>query len=258
MSNYNTNFSTKSKGLPSYNGGIFPVYKKSGETLATLIQRFRIEESINEEIPITYAGRLDPMANGLVLLLTGDKCKKKDNYLGLDKTYVFEVLFGFSTDTYDMLGLIQSLSDFHPSIEEIELSMEKIKNIKEFAYPSYSSKPVDGKPLFVHAKEGTLPQNMPTMDGKIKSLELKNIRKESLEDIWQNSLEVIKKVDGDFRQEKIINNWQDFLKENTEKKYTIATFEVSVSTGVYIRTLSNIFGGLAYSIKRIKVGDFEL
>ncbi len=258
MSKHHTNFSPKSKDGLSAQEGIFPIYKKAGETLAELILRFRQEQSLSGDLPITYAGRLDPMADGLVLLLTGEMCKQKDNFLGLDKTYVFEVLFGVSTDTFDMLGIVTESSEYIPTEEQIKSSIEKIKNTKEFPYPPFSSKPVNGKPLFVHAKEGTLPKQMPTIKGVVDSSILQNTRVIRMEDAVREKIEIVKKVQGDFRQKEIIDSWNKILEKYPNRKCLIATFEATVSSGIYIRTLANIFGGLAYSIKRVRIGDFEL
>src|SRR4051812_15345092 len=56
---------------------------------------------------IAYAGRLDPMAEGLLLLLIGNETKKRKDYEALSKTYEFSILLGISTDTYDLLGKIK-------------------------------------------------------------------------------------------------------------------------------------------------------
>ena len=82
------------------------VYKNLGETPLECLERVRSEQGIADDIPMTYAGRLDPMAEGLLIILIGEECKNKEKYLGLDKTYEFKILVGFSTDTYDLLGMI--------------------------------------------------------------------------------------------------------------------------------------------------------
>lgn len=244
--------------------GVFPIYKKAGETLAQLVARFRIEQSFEDALPITYAGRLDPMAEGLVILLVGETCKEKEPYLGLSKTYVFEVLFGVGTDTFDMLGLVTDIKKLVPTRAQIEETVEKIKTVTTFSYPPYSSKPVGGVPLFMHAKAGTLPEVLPTMEGKIHSLILKDIRSLSLKEVVHEKIEIIKSVQGDFRQGEIIKTWEAFLKEDLGEGCCIATLEVSVSSGVYVRTIARLIGealggtALAYSIKRTKVGDFSL
>ena len=112
---------------------------------------------------MTYAGRLDPMASGLLLILAGKEVKQKERYLKLSKEYEFEILFGFSTDTHDILGKV-----YHSNILTnvgINLSKKKLvklirSNLKNFQgeftqdYPMYSSKTVKGKPLFQYARTG--------------------------------------------------------------------------------------------------------
>lgn len=243
--------------------GVFPIYKAAGETLATLVARFRSEQSLSLETPITYAGRLDPMASGLVLLLVGETCKQKDVFLGLDKTYTFEILFGVSTDSFDMLGRIADLSDSLPTEEEIRGVLPCIQDMKLFSYPPFSSKPVDGVPLFTHAKEGTLPHALPTMAGQIKELRLESVKEEPFEDVVTRALETIHKVEGDFRQEEVVEGWRQFLGEKKGKQCVIATLEATVTTGVYIRTLATLIGkelgipALAYGIDRIKAGEYK-
>jgi tRNA pseudouridine(55) synthase len=243
--------------------GIFPIYKKAGESLANLLDRFRLEQNLNKDTPITYAGRLDPMAEGLVILLTGEKCKEKDSFNSLEKTYEFKVLFGISTDTFDMLGLIDSLDINHPSKEEISQSLETIKNLKEFTYPAYSSKPVGGIPLFSHAKAGTLPVVLPIIKGEIKELFLKEVQEVSLDKAISDSISIIKKVDGDFRQDEIIKSWNNLLENKSHEVCVIATLETTVTSGVYVRTIATLIGqylgvpALAYSIKRVRVGQYR-
>jgi tRNA pseudouridine(55) synthase len=244
--------------------GVFPIYKAAGETLASLVSRFRIEQSLSLETPITYAGRLDPMASGLVLLLVGEMCKQKDSFLIADKTYTFEVLFGVSTDSFDMLGLIANQLEVLPNEEHIRSVLSNIQNMTVFPYPPFSSKPVDGVPLFTHAKEGTLPETMPTMVGEIKELTLKNVRKEMFGDVVSRAIEIMEKVEGDFRQKDIVGGWRQFLVEKKDQHCVIATLEATVTTGVYIRTLATLIGealgtpALAYSIERIKVGEYKV
>ncbi len=61
-------------------------YKELGETPLECLERMRIKHNIGQNTPMTYAGRLDPMADGLLIVLVGEECKKKDTYLGLNKT----------------------------------------------------------------------------------------------------------------------------------------------------------------------------
>jgi len=51
-----------------------------------------------------YAGRLDPMAHGVLVLLVGEENKKREKYEKFVKEYLFQCIFGVATDTYDILG----------------------------------------------------------------------------------------------------------------------------------------------------------
>ena len=84
---------------------ILNIYKKTGETPLETINRLRADKPEYQNAKITYAGRLDPLAKGALILLAGDAVYEKEKYLKLDKEYEAEILFGFETDTYDILGL---------------------------------------------------------------------------------------------------------------------------------------------------------
>src|SRR5690242_6674833 len=88
--------------------GIHALYKTLGETPLECIQRFKKENPEFEKVNMTYAGRLDPMAEGLLLVLSGELVKEKEKYLDLPKTYIVEVLWGVETDTLDILGILGS------------------------------------------------------------------------------------------------------------------------------------------------------
>jgi len=91
----------------------FPPYivieKKRGETPLAALARAKENLDIPDSVPVSYAGRLDPMASGKLLVLLGEECKKQKSYTKLDKRYVVEVLLGFTSDTGDVLGMVSSV-----------------------------------------------------------------------------------------------------------------------------------------------------
>ncbi|MBU0611874.1 hypothetical protein KKB58_00360, partial [Patescibacteria group bacterium] len=131
--------------------------KKEGETPLEALENFRKKNIEYKNLPMTYAGRLDPMASGLLIILAGEEVKKKKKYLLLPKKYEFSVLFGFATDTHDILGKIVREGEYDISNEELKKLLEN--NLKHFTrkftqkYPMYSSKTVKGKPLFQYARK---------------------------------------------------------------------------------------------------------
>ena len=164
----------------------------------------------------TYAGRLDPMAEGIVPILVGDARFQKDHLLSAVKTYEVEVLLGLSTDTGDMLGLptanpaLNELKDNSArkflAEDEIKKALDKVSELKELPYPNYSSRPVEGKPLFMHARAGNK-VTIPIKKITIHTMELLDIKELSICALLGNAQKIIAKVQGDFRQEEIMEQW---------------------------------------------------
>lgn len=240
--------------------------KKEGETPLEALENFRRKNKKYQNVPITYAGRLDPMASGLLLLLVGEERKQKEKYLALDKKYKFTILFGFNTDTYDILGKV--LKNYELKITNYELQRKIEKELKNFvgkskqSYPIYSSKTVKGKPLFVYARAGEEVE-IPEKEIFIKKLKLKKIKTIKAQNLYEKIEKRINKVRGDFRQKEILKIWQKKLK-NKQNIYYLADFEIECSSGTYVRSIANSLGEkikipvLAFSISRTKIGKFML
>ena len=80
------------------------IYKPIGVTPVQLVEKYKKENSIDEKV--SFAGRLDPMASGLMIILTNEHCLQQNNFHNFSKIYEFKIAIGLSTDTYDILGLI--------------------------------------------------------------------------------------------------------------------------------------------------------
>ena len=66
---------------------------------------FELKQKYNTN-KVTYAGRLDPLAYGLVIILTDEDVHKRDEFTGKNKIYQFNVIHGIQTDTFDIMGMI--------------------------------------------------------------------------------------------------------------------------------------------------------
>jgi tRNA pseudouridine(55) synthase len=238
---------------------IFELYKKEGETPLEAIEKFRKENVRFGDQKMTYAGRLDPMAEGVLLVLVGEECKNKDEYLGLDKEYEFEILWGFQTDTYDTLGIPKINTRFkHSDILENVGMLEKMKGKFRQKYPPYSSMTVKGKQLFQWAREERLTEiEIPDAEIEIYEAEFLGNRKIEKEELLKNILSRIDKVAGDFRQEEIKKEWKNILNNNLDvrvpSEFVISKFRIKCSSGTYVRGVANELGGIAYGIKRTRI-----
>ncbi len=243
---------------------VLNLYKEEGETPLERIERFKRTHSEYKDISMTYAGRLDPMAEGVLLVLAGNAVHEKEKYLGLKKEYEVEVLFGFETDTYDILGKLTRFVQGQ-TLDKTAIHESLQGYIGKFTqeYPPFSSRTIDGEPLFVKARNGSLPEEMPKREVEIHSLEMGEMRVIKAQDLLQNISERISKVKGDFRQQEILKMWQEGL-QNSANEFQIVKIKIVCSSGTYMRSLAHSVGkklgvpALAFSIKRVKVGDFEI
>lgn len=221
------------------------MYKKYTETLVELLDRLRIERPEYQESKITYAGRLDPLAEGLVIILTDTDVYRKDEFLGFDKEYRVECLIGVSTDTYDILGVPKEFcaSDTEISRDAIRHHLFEISLERDFEYPPFSSRKVFGKPLWLHAREGNLEHiTIPTQQVNIYKTELISLKKIYLAEYIPQYIETIRDVSGNFRQDELISAWQEILDIHTGASTYLAEIECSVSSGTYVRSLVQRLG----------------
>lgn len=246
---------------------VIKLYKNVGETPLECIGRFRQENSSYEEVKMTYLGRLDPMAEGLLLVLAHDT-RGKEEFLALDKTYEFEVFWGVSTDTYDVLGLpSQDIVACSRSIGEVAINniLARIKEKKTQKYPPYSSRPASGRPLWQWARAGEISEvDVPTRSIKIFNIEHIHTRQVSGSEVLAEVEQKIGLVNGDFRQATIVAGWEEVLGKRGKEIFLISKFEADVSSGTYIRGLAHEMGemlgvpALAWSIKRTRVGEYKI
>lgn len=255
----------------------YVVLKKAvGETPLAALLRYKAANPRLQDAPMAYAGRLDPMASGKLLVLIGDECKRQRAYHGLDKEYRIEVLFGVGSDTGDVLGLL-SFGDYAPKVERAPLS-RVVRNLSgnqvSFPYPSFSSKTVRGKPLHVWTLEGRLGEiEVPVNTTRIHKLRCTGVETKSSKDIAREVLKKIetipkvteesKRLGADFRRKDVRAAWQHFLEAFPDETFTLATFDCIASSGTYMRSLAADIGAklnvpaLAYSIERTRIGRYR-
>jgi len=249
------------------------IEKRVGETPLQALERYRKTASIPANIPLTYAGRLDPMAEGKLLVLIGDECNRRSEYDALDKEYEFEVLLGFSSDTGDVLGLAERCAETGAYAEEdVKEVARSFIGAHSFPYPAFSSKTVGGKPLFQYALEGTLGSiDVPVADVRIYRMHYVEKRLVAGQEIVKNILEKInllhveadpERLGSDFRKDEICARWRE-LQGTVAAHCTVLKFKAAVSSGTYIRTLAPLIAaklgtcGLAYTIRRTKIGRYQ-
>lgn len=254
----------------------FPKYavleKIIGETPLQAAERLRKKLSLPADISLAYAGRLDPMASGKLLILIGEECKKQTEYHNLDKTYEVEILLGVSSDSGDVLGLLTLGNQQIVTEEEVLAVFENIPRNITLPYPHFSAKTVQGKPLHTWTLEGKLEEiTIPEKTSTIYKTTFEGIRtipKEEVMRVASDKIERIpevtdisKKLGADFRRQDVRQSWKHF-EESGHGFYQVLTFSCTASSGTYMRSLAEYISkkldttGLAYSIHRKTIGKY--
>ena len=110
---------------------------------------------ITGEKSIGHLGTLDPMATGVLPLLTGKYTRLAQFFNSAEKSYTGTIRFGFATDTYDAEGEPTSL------LTQPQLTLEAIRDASlrfhgelQQMPPPYSAKKVAGTPAYKLARAG--------------------------------------------------------------------------------------------------------
>ncbi|OGI77392.1 hypothetical protein A3C57_02075 [Candidatus Nomurabacteria bacterium RIFCSPHIGHO2_02_FULL_33_12] len=239
--------------------GIYKTYKNIGETPLECLKRIVKDYNIPDSEKVTFAGRLDPAASGEMIFLSGNDIKDKDKYIHADKIYKVDFVLGISTDTGDLLGILKDvdtgiiLSDSLKN--EIENAFQNLVGKRLQDFHKFSSKMFEGKPLWMHARDGETPNV--NHEITIYSIEVLEIYKKSLKEIFNQVVKITNLVGGDFRQNEIIKSWT-LYKESLDQVLIVKVL-IKCSSGTYMRVLAEELGEIlklpvcAYSIERTEI-----
>ncbi len=250
------------------------IEKEIGETPLAALTKWKKEHSEYETLPASYAGRLDPMASGKLLMLFGDECRKQKRYTGLDKEYEIEVLLDVGSDTGDVLGVV-SYADKEtiPTESALAAALLKERGAHLVAYPVFSSKTVNGTPLFLHALTGTLGTiEIPKHIERFYRIEhrgtdayARETLKKRIHDLLlraPKTNESSKRLGEDFRIDAVRASWERAFGAAPARDFTVVRLRVVSGSGAYMRSLAGRIGetlgtkALALSIRRTKIGKY--
>ena len=244
---------------------ILAVYKPIGITSHQVA--IRLSEKLGTVV--THTGSLDPMAEGVLVLLIGPEAKRRQTELqAVDKEYEFDLLFGFSTDSYDQLGLVTGTAAYEPkNLPEETLNdlVTRLVGKSNQELPPFSSIVIRGKPLFWWAREGRLQEvGLPVREVEIYKAALVRRSEITKSDLVKLILKNVDLIDGDFRQDRIRESWQTALVDHPNDRFSVATIRITVGSGTYVRSIANELGkalaipSISLRILRTRNGRFTL
>ncbi len=135
-----------------FNNRVIPVNKEKGITTFDSIRKFKKVVGLRK---IGHAGSLDPIATGLVLILTGAATKLSGYLMDLPKVYISDIRLGEATDTQDASGEVIERGEWEGISEEDILSvLPEFTGRRMQMPPMYSALKHGGKPLYKLARKG--------------------------------------------------------------------------------------------------------
>ena len=151
--------------------GYLLINKPSGPTSHDVVEELRAVSGVRQ---IGHAGALDPLAEGLLILLVGGWTKKSQSFMKLGKEYSVALRLGLESNTHDIEGDISAKREFSiPLREDIELALEKFRGEIRQVPPQFSAVKSSGKRAYAEARAG-----------KEVKLEARSVLITKLETVW--------------------------------------------------------------------------
>nr|WP_321514530.1 tRNA pseudouridine(55) synthase TruB [uncultured Pseudodesulfovibrio sp.] len=141
----------RKKRSPEQLDGLLILNKPSGPTSAGCLNDIKHQL---KQYKIGHAGTLDPLAQGLLLVLLGHGTKLAPYLSGGTKTYSGTFKLGITTDTLDIQGEVVKEAPVDITAEEVKREILYWKELTEQEVPAYSAAKHEGKPLYALAREG--------------------------------------------------------------------------------------------------------
>ncbi len=200
--------------------GFFLIHKEKNMSSHDVIYLIKKKLNLNK---IGHTGSLDPMAEGLLIVLINKATKLAFLFENLDKTYQGSILFNKNFDTLDVTGKIIETKKNILSIEEVEKSfLFFIKKKYLQVPPMYSAIKIKGKKMYNLARKN-IQIDIPARKVHIKKL----------------------KITSSFENDSI-----DF-----ETKVSKGTYIRSLARDIAVRM--NTYGALK-KLTRTKIGSYNL
>jgi tRNA pseudouridine55 synthase len=165
-----------------------------------------------------HAGTLDPFATGLLVLLSGAATRLVPCFIGLDKHYVADVDLVSTTSTGDPEGEVVE-RHVAPSRAELDAALERLRGDIELPIPAASAVKIGGERAYRLARKG-IDVEMPLRRSTVYAL--------------------------------------DVIAYTGDDTVTSVRLDVHVSTGTYVRALAHALGGHCTSLRRTRVGPFDV
>jgi tRNA pseudouridine55 synthase len=131
--------------------GVIIVDKPAGWTSHDVVNRMR---RILGQRSIGHLGTLDPLATGVLPLVTGNLTRLAQFYTSSKKSYEGVMRFGFATDTYDADGAaLGEAVSVDPTLDQLQALAARFRGVIQQVPPPFSAKKIQGVPAYKLARK---------------------------------------------------------------------------------------------------------
>jgi tRNA pseudouridine55 synthase len=156
--------------------GLILIDKPAGCTSHDVVNRWRKLAATKRA---GHLGTLDPMATGLLVLVTGVATRLAQFYGKSEKTYLAEITFGAVSNTYDAAGDISAPVQPIPSAAVITAALDEFRGRFLQTPPPVSAKKIAGVRAYKLARL-QLPVNLKPVEVEVKRLDVQYLEANSL------------------------------------------------------------------------------
>ena len=131
--------------------GVIILDKPAGWTSHDVVNRMR---RILGQRSVGHLGTLDPLATGVLPLVTGSLTRLAQFYTASEKTYEGVIRFGFATNTYDADGdPVGEPRSVTPILDELQRLATQFVGVIDQVPPPFSAKKIHGVPAYKMARK---------------------------------------------------------------------------------------------------------
>src|SRR5581483_1769750 len=156
--------------------GIVLIDKPAGCTSHDVVNRWRRWANTKR---VGHLGSLDPMATGLLVLITGTATRLARFFEKAEKTYLAEITFGLVSDTYDADGRVTATGVALPGDAAIEPALEYFRGKILQTPPPVSAKKIRGVPAYKLARK-QIPVELEPVEVEITQLAIEQREENTL------------------------------------------------------------------------------
>lgn len=152
--------------------GLVLIDKPAGSTSHDIVNRWR---KLANTRRVGHLGTLDPMATGLLALLTGSATRLAQFFGKDEKTYLAQITLGYTSDSYDADGVVVETGVPLPADPALILSaVDRFRGTFLQTPPPVSAKKIGGVPAYKLARQRVAVQLAP-VPVEVKHLEVLGI-----------------------------------------------------------------------------------